>query len=73
MAQKYEYVYAGDELDDDNGGLVYGVRDWDGLNPCGCFYMEWFRSIGMLEANTRNHRLNVTNRREFLDRFKVKG
>jgi hypothetical protein len=73
MAQKYEYVYAGDELDDDNNGLVYGVRDYDQDNPCGVSYCEWFPSLGQLEANTRKHDLNVTNRKEFLNRFKVKG
>jgi hypothetical protein len=73
MAQKYEYVYASDEMDDDNDGLVYGVRDYDADNPGGSFYVEWFQTIGQLEANTRKHGLNVTNRQEFLNRFKVKG
>jgi len=67
----YEYVYIRDEVDDDNNGLVYGCRDYDDDNPGGSYYCEWFPTIAKLEANTCKYKLNVTNRKAFLARFRV--
>ena len=56
----YEYVYAGDVLDDLNNGLKYGVESSDGE------YMEWFSSIKKLEANSKKNGLKIRNRKMFL-------
>jgi hypothetical protein len=63
---KYEYVYGGDVFDagDNNSGLMFGVESADGE------YMEWFKSVKELEANTKKEKLKIANREMFLANMK---
>ena len=66
---KYEYVYAGDVLDDDNNGLIFGVEEATDFPD----YVEWFKTIKQLEANTKKNKMIVKNREQFLKRFNGEG
>ena len=63
---KYEYIFAGDLIDDGNNGLVYGVQDYDTDAPGATFHIKWFNTIAKLEAYTKRQGFRVTNRDAFL-------
>ena len=63
---KYEYIYALDVFRDNNKGFIYGVQDTSDFPA----YIEWFKTIKQLENNSKKYKFKVTNREQFLKRYK---
>lgn len=64
---KVIYLYAQDVFKDDNDGFKFGVEGVTQNGISQSDYIEWFKTIQKLEANSEKNNLEVINKVEFFN------